>query len=402
MARCEYSEDLTNRTPRLVAPSACKLQHWPAQYSSSCPAPLSLRTSQQAISPRTTSQPPTYPIPIDDRGIRAAGITTATIDRESGGTDISLPGTVAIPQQQIRVVAASAGGLIEELMVAADEPVQAGQPIAKLRSPAIVEAQRQFLAAIADEALANDRLKRSQLLFEGRALPERDLRVAQTEAVQAKSRLDERTQILSLIGMTEQEVDALREGRRIVPTITLLSPIDGTVTVRHISPGERVEAATAVFTIAQLEPLWVNIQVPAARLANITVGSRVTLPAQGARGKIIRIGRTVDANTQSTIAVAEIDSNNGTVRPGLAVTVSIHISGDGASEWSVPQAAVVRHRDRSWTFVRSKDGFKARPVQIVSETPRGVSLRANFEPNDQVAVRGIIALLASLAEADKD
>ncbi|HVG52434.1 MAG TPA: HlyD family efflux transporter periplasmic adaptor subunit, partial [Xanthobacteraceae bacterium] len=155
-------------------------------------------------------------------------------------------------------------------------------------------------------------------------------------------------------------------------------------------------------TIADLEPLWVNIQVPAARLANITVGSRVTLPAQGARGKIIRIGRTVDPNTQSTFAVAEIDSNNGAVRPGLAVTVSIHISGDGATEWSVPQAAVVRHRDRSWTFVRSKDGFQARPVQVISETPRGVSIRAHFQPNDQVAVRGIIALLATLAESDKE
>jgi RND family efflux transporter MFP subunit len=339
---------------------------------------------------------------MDERGIRAAGITTTGIGRESGGTDISLPGTVAIPQQQIRVVAASAGGLIEEMMVAADEPVQAGQPIAKLRSPAIVEAQRQFLGAIADEALANDRLKRSQLLFEGRALPERDLRVAQTEAVQAKSRLDERTQILSLIGMTDHEVEMLREARRIVPTVTLLSPINGTVTVRHVSPGERVEPAAPVFTIADLEPLWVNIQVPAARLANITVGSRVTLPAQGARGKIIRIGRTVDPNTQSTFAVAEIDSNNGAVRPGLAVTVSIHISGDGATEWSVPQAAVVRHRDRSWTFVRSKDGFQARPVQVITETPRGVSIRAHFQPNDQVAVRGIIALLATLAESDKE
>ncbi len=168
--------------------------------------------------------------------------------------------------------------------------------------------------------------------------------------------------------MTDHEVEMLREARRIVPTVTLLSPINGTVTVRHVSPGERVEPAAPVFTIADLEPLWVNIQVPAARLANITVGSRVTLPAQGARGKIIRIGRTVDSNTQSTIAVAEIDSNNGTVRPGLAVTVSIHISGDGTSEWSVPQAAVVRHRDRSWMFVRSKDGFKARPVQIIAET----------------------------------
>jgi hypothetical protein len=52
--------------------------------------------------------------------------------------------------------------------------------------------------------------------------------------------------------------------------------------------------------------------------------------------------------------------------------------------------------------VRSKDGFKARPVQIISETPRGVSIRGSFEPTDQVAVRGIIALLATLAESDKD
>jgi len=341
-------------------------------------------------------------IPLDERGFRAAGITTAGITRESGGTDISLPGTVAIPQQQIRVVAASAGGLIEEMKVAADEPVRAGQAIARLRSPAIVEAQRQFLAAIADDALATDRLKRSQLLFEGRALPERDLRVAQTEAVQAKSRLDERTQILSLLGMTDREIEMLRDGRRIFPSVTLLSPIDGTVTVRHVSPGERVEPAAPVYTIAELEPLWVNIQVPAARLASISVGATVTLPAQNAHGKIIRIGRTVDPNTQSTIAVAEINSNNGAVRPGLAVTVSIHISGNGMSEWSVPPPAVVRHRDRSWVFVRDKEGFKARPVQVVAENPRGVSIRAKFEPNDQVAVRGMISLLATLADADRE
>ncbi|HVG51211.1 MAG TPA: efflux RND transporter periplasmic adaptor subunit [Xanthobacteraceae bacterium] len=341
-------------------------------------------------------------IPMDDRGIRAAGITTAGITREKGGADISLPGTVAIPQQQIRVVAASAGGLIEEMLVAADEPVQAGQPIAKLRSPAIVEAQRQFLAAIADETLANDRLKRSQLLFEGKALPERDLRVAQTEAVQARSRLDERTQILSLIGMTDREVEMLRDGRKIVPTVTLLSPINGTITVRHVSPGERVEPAAPVYTVADLEPLWVNIQVPAARLANLTVGATVDLPAQGAHGKIIRIGRTVDAATQSTIAVAEIDSNNGAVRPGLAVATSIHILSGNDGEWSAPPAAVVRHRDRSWVFVRSKEGFKARPVQVVTENPRAVSIRGNFQPDDQVAVRGIITLLAALADVDKD
>jgi RND family efflux transporter MFP subunit len=341
-------------------------------------------------------------LPMDDRGIRAAGIATVLIERERGGTDLLLPGTVAIPQQQIRVIAAPAGGLVEEMLVAADEPVKAGQPIAKLRSPAIVEAQRQFLAAIADEALSTDRLRRSQLLFEGKALPERDLRVAQTEAVQAKSRLDERTQILSLMGMTEAEVDSLRELRRIFPTVTLFSPMNGTITVRHVGPGERIEPAAPVFTIAVLDPLWVNIQVPAARLANITVGSVVTLPAQDARGQIIRIGRTVESATQSTIVVAEIGSNNGAVRPGLAVSVSVHIESNGGNEWSVPASSVVRHRDRSWVFVRGKDGFAARPVQVVSEGAHGVLIRSTFTSNDQVAVRGILSLLATLAEVDKD
>lgn len=342
------------------------------------------------------------PIPVDERGIRAAGITTIAIERERGGSDLSLPGIVAIPQQQVRVVAAPAGGLVEAMLVSADEPVQAGQPIARLRSPAIVEAQRLFLAAIADDALATDRLRRSQLLFEGKAAPERDLRVAETEATQAKSRLDERTQILSLMGMTDAEVETLRNTRRIFPTVTVSSPIAGTVTVRHASPGERIEAAAPIFTIAELEPLWVNVQVPAARLPNLSIGAGVSVPAQGAKGRIIRIGRTVDAATQSAVAVAEIDSNNGTVRPGLAVNVTVHVAQNGSSEWSVPSTSVVRHRDRSWVFVRSKDGFRARPIQVIAEAARGVSIRGNFSPGDQIVVRGVLPLLATLADTDKE
>src|SRR3954454_21409947 len=112
--------------------------------------------------------PPDIALILDERGIRAAGIGTLPIERERGGADLLLPGTVAIPQQQIRVVAAPAGGLVEEMLVSAEGPVKTGQPIARLRSPAIVEAQRQFLAAIADEALSADRLRRSELLFEGK------------------------------------------------------------------------------------------------------------------------------------------------------------------------------------------------------------------------------------------
>ena len=92
----------------------------------------------------------------------------------------------------------------------ADEPVKANQAVATLRSPTIVEAQQQFLAAIADESLATDRLRRTQLLIEGKAIPERELNIAQAESARARARLDERTQLLSLMGLSEAQIAEVR------------------------------------------------------------------------------------------------------------------------------------------------------------------------------------------------
>lgn len=341
-------------------------------------------------------------ITMDEREIRTAGIGTAPIEAERGETELSLPGSVAIPPSQLRVVAAPANGLVEAILVATDENVTAGQAIARLRSPDLVEAQRQFLAALADEALAADRLRRTRTLWEGRVTPERELRVVETEAVNAKSRLDERLQILSLMEMSDADIETLRTTRRIVSSVTVHAPISGTVIKRDASPGQRVEAAAPVVTIAELEPLWVNIQVPAARLPAIASGETVVVPAYGVQGRIIRIARTVDASTQSAVAVAEIGSSKGIVRPGLAVAATIRIRQNGEAQWSVPAAAVVRHRDRAWVLLKDPKGFLARPVQVVSETSRSASVRGALVAGDQVADRGVIALLSELAAADKE
>jgi multidrug efflux pump subunit AcrA (membrane-fusion protein) len=233
-------------------------------------------------------------------------------------------------------------------------------------------------------------------------MPERELRVAQTQAVNAKSQLDERQQILRLMDLSEAEIEELRTTRKIIPAVTIHAPISGAVTMRHVSPGERVDAAAPIYTIAQLDPLWVNIQVPAARLAAIETGEAVLLPAYGALGRIIRVGRTIDAHTQSAIAVAEIEPKGGSVRPGLIVSVVVTLGQASGPQWSVPSASVVRHSDRAWVFVRSKDGFVARPIQVIAESPGRISIRADLSPNDQIADRGILALLAELAATDKD
>ncbi len=341
-------------------------------------------------------------IKLDDRALRSAGIQLSTVQVEQGAANLAFPGMVTIPPQQVRIVAAPAAGLIETILVTPDEPVRQGQLIATMHSPELIEAQRGFLIALADEGLAQDRLRRSRSLHESRVIPERDLRVAETEATNAASKLDQQIQLLKLMGMSVESIEALRATRRLLAAIEMRAPIDGVVTIRHASSGERVAASSPIFTIADLGPLWVNIQVPATRLGAVQVGSRVVLPTQGAKGRVIRIGRTVDAATQSVAVVAEVDTNGGSVRPGLAVNVSMRVEQNGLAQWLAPASGVVRHRDRSWIFRRNDVGFVAEPVQVIAESATGVSFRADLSPGTEIATRGLLALVAELSEIGEE
>jgi cobalt-zinc-cadmium efflux system membrane fusion protein len=337
-------------------------------------------------------------IELDDRGQRAAGIATSNAEPDQQGRYLTFPGNVVVPPHQSSVVASPAAGMIEAIFVAQDETVRPGQVIARLRSPQVVEAQHLFLAALTDEKLASDKLRRAEALFKVKAMSEVQLILARGEAAHAAARVDERHQILQLMGVSPGDIESLRTTRRISDTVDIHATREGTVIARSVNQGTRVEAAAPLFEIAQLSPLWVNIQVPTARMSVFQEGSRVTLPAQGARGRVIRIGRTIDPATQSIAVVAEIDTNGGSVRPGLAVSVNVRIEGDQTDLWSVPVASVVRHRGRAWVFVQDERGFRARPVELVSETGQRASIRASLSHEERIATQGVIALAAELAE----
>jgi RND family efflux transporter MFP subunit len=354
-------------------------------------APASAQTSDKAE----------IAIAIDERGQRAAGIATSPVDIDTLGQDLSFPGTVVVPPHQASVVASPAAGMVEAVLVAMDEPVKAGQLIARLRSPQVVEAQHLYLASLTDEKLAADKLRRADALFKVKAMSEVQLVLAQGEHTHALARVDERLQIVQLLGVSPEDIDELRKTRKISNSVDIRAPKDGTVIDRTVKQGTRVDAAAPLFTIATLSPLWVNIQVPTTRMAFMEEGRIVSLPAQGARGRVIRIGRTIDPATQSIGVVAEVGTNAGSVRPGLATSVSIRIDSAADNRWAVPIAAVVRHRGSSWIFIQEANGFRAKPVEVVSETGQRASLRANLKARDRIATQGVLALVAELAENDE-
>ena len=338
------------------------------------------------------------PIRMDDRQLRAAGIELARVEPEAGTAQTVLPGTVVVPPQQLLVVAAPAAGLIEAVLVGPNEAVHAGQPIARLRSTDLLEAQRTYLQALAADHLAQTRLERDEQLARERIIAERRLLTTRADREYARTTLQEREQMLALLGMAADDIRELHDTRQMAASLTVSAPRDGVVLELRVSPGERVAASAPLFSVAQLDPLWINLQVPLQQARAIEPGTRVSVPGTTAMGEVIRLGRGVDQATQSVTATVEVGAGTDSLRPGQVVSASVALQPNGTPQWRLPAGSVVRHAGQSWVFVRTPEGFIARPVTVIAEVPSATSIRAGLAPEDRVASRGILSLLAELTE----
>jgi membrane fusion protein, heavy metal efflux system len=346
----------------------------------------------------TTAAEKDVPIRIDDRQIRAAGIELARVEPEAGTAQTMLPGTVIVPPQQLLVVAAPAAGLIEAVLVGPNEAVRAGQPIARLRSTDLLEAQRTYLQALSAEQLARQRLERDEQMFRERIIAERRLLTTRADYDYARTTLQERQQMLALLGMPEADIAELHDKRHMAAALTVNAPRDGVVLELRVSPGERVAASAPLFSVAQLDPLWINLQVPLQQARAIEPSTRVTVPGTTAQGEVVRLGRSVDQATQSVAATVLVDAGADSLRPGQVVNASVALQPNGTPQWRLPAGSVVRHAGQTWVFVRTPGGFIARPVTVIAEIPSATSVRAGLAPEDRVASRGILSLLAELTE----
>src|SRR3712207_2114676 len=187
------------------------------------------------------------PIRIDERQMRAAGIELARVEPEAGTAQTVLPGTVIVPPQQLLVVAAPAAGLIEAVLAGPNESVHAGQPIARLRSTDLLEAQRTYLQALSAEQLAQQRLERDEQMFRERIIAERRLLTTRADYAYARTTMQEREQMLALLGMSEADIRELRDKHQMAAALTVSAPRDGVVLELRVSPGERVAASAPLF-----------------------------------------------------------------------------------------------------------------------------------------------------------
>lgn len=336
------------------------------------------------------------PLVLQAAQLKALGIETRRAAESGGGRSGTLPARVLVPNAQMRVISAPVAGMVEVLNVAPGESVKRGQVLAQLASPQALELQRDALQSGSQAQLLLQSLKRDELLFAEGLIPESRLQATRAATAQATAQASERRQGLALAGVTPGKLGG---------PLALTAPIDGVVLEQGAQLGQRVESAALIYRIAKLDPLWLEIQVPLVQTAGLKPGMPVKIANSSISGKLIAIGRAIDAASQTVLLRAAVSEGADTLRPGQVVEVELELAA-GDKQQRLPAAALVRNQNETLVFVQTSANdkqaqFAARRVQVISQSGDS-ALVEGVEANEIIAIKGVSGLKAMLTGVGRE
>lgn len=338
-------------------------------------------------------------IPISVLQQKNLGVKVAKLEASSQVSGQAYPAEVVVPVNQVRVVSSAYAGLVEQLLVTAGQTVKQGQVVAHIISPELITMQREYLQSSAQRRLAKQSLDRDTALYKDGIIAEKRLQASQNAHMESTAQQNEHRQLLKLSGLSDKTISQLDKNGRYQNGFALIAPVSGVVMEQMVAQGQRIDATSPLLKIAQMHPLWVEIQVPLADIkhANIQKGALVTFKGINATGTVIALMPSAKLQNQTAILRAEVKQGAENLFPSQIVDAMIAPASTtlGDASFSVPTAALVNHQSRTVLFVQTSKGFEVREAKVLSIQGAVSTITGEFNGAEKVVVNGTAAVKAS-------
>jgi len=280
---------------------------------------------------------------------------------------VTAPGTLAADEQA--TLSFKVAGRLNQLKVDLGTSVRKGQTIGQLETSDFNGRLQQAEAALQQARVRlglqpqgdSDRIETENtalvrqaraLLEEARLNLERGQQLVR-QGIQSKAELDRVDSAFKVADSRYQ--DAVEEVRnrqavllqrrsevalaqqQLVET-TLLAPFDGAVREKRASMGEYLAAGTPVVTLVRLHPLRLRVEVPEREALGIRAGQSVRVTVEGEEGqdysgRVARLSPAFQEQSRTLIIEAEVDNQQGKLRPGSFAKAEIQTISTSDVSW---------------------------------------------------------------------
>lgn len=334
--------------------------------------------------------------------LKEFGIEVATAGPGRLDEYAELPGEIVLNADRLAHVVPRVSGIVREVGKTVGDAVKAGEIMAVTESRELADAKAAFLAAVERETLARASFDREERLWRKKVTSEQEYLDARQALAEARIARNSAEQQLHALGFSDAYLKGLPEHPDATYTrFEIRAPFAGTIIEKHLTLGENVNADAAVFTIADLSSVWVDINVYQKDLAQIRKGQSVVIEIghgiPAVRGEIAWVGPLVGEATRTAKARVVLPNPDGDLRPGLFVTARVAV-GSTSAGIVVPKSALQTFEERTVVFVQDEDGFEPRPVQTGRQNATQVEILSGLEAGQVYVSQGAFTLKAQLSK----
>lgn len=198
------------------------------------------------------------------------------------------------------------------------------------------------------------------------------------------------------------ETLATVESNESLQTYAVAAPIDGVVTHRNANEGAQA-AGGALFTVADLSTVWVELSVFPRDLAKVKVGQIVRVKSTdtglSAEGKVVYVAPFGSSASQTLIARVQLPNPEKKWPPGLYVNAEVVLSST-TIPLAVQSQALQTLEGRNVVFVRDSKGFEAREVTIGRNDGGITEILSGIAAGDSYATHNSFTLKAELGKGE--
>jgi cobalt-zinc-cadmium efflux system membrane fusion protein len=357
----------------------------------------------EAATESAAAQPAPGEVWLSPQQVQEAKIEVQTVAEQGVDDTLLTSGRVTLDDLRSGHVFSPVTGRVVRIAAQLGGRVKKGDALATLESPDIGSAVSDMHKAEADLIAAQHDYQRKKGLLEQKAGSRADMEAAEDNYRRAKAEIER----------ARQKAALLHTGRvdSVTQTYTLVAPIDGEVLLRNINPGIEVQgqysggATQELFTIGEVDKVWVLGDLYETDLARVKVGSPVAVSVVSYPGKVFEgqvdwVSGMLDPNTRTAKVRCTLDNPDKLLRPEMYATV--HIAVEQKRALAIPRDALLHLGEYKIVFVQVGESegrvmFERTPVDVDdSETSKWLEVKHGLSSGQHVVVTGAALLSQKL------
>lgn len=314
-------------------------------------------------------------IMMTESAAKLADIQTMKVVKGTPEKTIYLQGKIDTDERRIAELTARFGGRIEALFVNfTGQNVRKGQKLATIYSPDLVTAQRELLEAVAFK----------------------ETRPALYSAAIGK---------LKLWDLNNEQIKAIEEKGEPSLYFDILSPISGTITMRHVAIGDYVKEGTPLFKVVDLSRVWAlfdayESDLPWMKLKDEIEFTIQSIPGKSYTGRISFIDPFIDAKTRVAKVRVELNNPKMELKPEMFTNGIVHSKiASSAAQILIPKTALLWTGKRAVVYVKVPDrknpSFIYREIVLGPDAGNFYVVAEGLEEGEEIAVNGVFKIDAA-------